>query len=65
MKYITWPVTLTTLAMEHLAYAIDDHYGMGYPPSTVDVELRNLQNEIRAMLQKPDEIDDGIDPLLR
>lgn len=65
-RYYTWQLDLSAEALNHVALALEASVS-GHrvrDPHWV-VEVKNMANEARAMLQKPDEIDDGIDPLLR
>jgi hypothetical protein len=49
MKYLNWPLSISTRALARVEAAIEG-YLSGKPE---DVELRNIANEVRAMLQKP------------
>lgn len=74
MKYFTWPLSVSGDALRHLDYAIALYRNMrgDSMAQQTEVELANIQNEARAMVQqiangdrRPHQAADDIDPLLR
>lgn len=72
VKYFTWPLSLSGEALSVVTQLLDSGDYGATPSPSVAVELENMANEGRAMLQqiaagyrRPAEPEDDIDPLLR